>query len=82
VTTAADDAVESGRLPWSFDDVVRATGAEVRRRGTAGSFAAVVTDSRTIGRGALFVALRGERYDANHFAAEAAGAGAAASAAK
>jgi len=77
VTAAHDEAAEDARLPWSFADVVRATGADVRRRGAAESFTGVVTDSRTIGRGALFVALRGERYDANHFAAEAAGAGAA-----
>jgi len=64
-------------VTWTFDDVVRATGAEVVRRGTAASFTGVATDSRALGRGALFVALRGERYDANHFAAEAAGAGAA-----
>jgi UDP-N-acetylmuramoyl-tripeptide--D-alanyl-D-alanine ligase len=38
----------------------------------------VSTDTRTIAAGSLFVALRGERFDAHAFLAEAAGAGAAA----
>ncbi|HEV8519998.1 MAG TPA: Mur ligase domain-containing protein, partial [Burkholderiales bacterium] len=41
-------------------------------------FAAVNTDSRTIHRGDLFIALKGERFDGNLFVAEAAAAGAAA----
>ncbi len=48
----------------------RASGAEAR-------FSAVSTDSRRIGRGELFVALRGERYDGHEFLAAAAAAGAA-----
>jgi UDP-N-acetylmuramoyl-tripeptide--D-alanyl-D-alanine ligase len=40
--------------------------------------AGVSTDTRTIGPGSLFVALRGERFDAHAFLAEAARAGAAA----
>ncbi len=31
------------------------------------SFSAVSTDSRTLPRGALFVALRGERFDGHRF---------------
>ncbi len=38
----------------------------------------VVTDSREVRPGNLFVALRGERFDAHRFAAQAAGAGASA----
>src|SRR5438270_10522392 len=41
-------------------------------------FDAVSTDSRTIGRGALFVALRGERFDGHEFLGAAATRGAAA----
>jgi len=41
-------------------------------------FSAVGTDSRTLKRGELFVALRGERFDGHAFVAEAATAGAAA----
>jgi len=40
-------------------------------------FAAVATDTRGIGRGALFVAIRGERFDGNDFLVEAASRGAA-----
>jgi UDP-N-acetylmuramoyl-tripeptide--D-alanyl-D-alanine ligase len=65
------------RVTWRLADVLRATGAEVYRRGDATSFTGIATDSRALARGALFVALRGERFDAHHFAAEAAGAGAA-----
>jgi UDP-N-acetylmuramoyl-tripeptide--D-alanyl-D-alanine ligase len=38
----------------------------------------VSTDTRTLGRGSLFVALRGEKFDAHEFLAEAAAKGAAA----
>lgn len=43
-----------------------------------GRFTAVGTDSRNIGSGQLFVALRGERFDGHRFVAAAAAAGAAA----
>jgi UDP-N-acetylmuramoyl-tripeptide--D-alanyl-D-alanine ligase len=49
----------------------RASGADVR-------FSGVATDSRSIGRGELFVALRGERFDGHDFIAAAAARGAAA----
>ena len=63
-------------MTWSLDDVVRATGAEVWQRGAAVAFEGVATDTRTLTGGELFVALRGPRYDAHHFAAEGAAAGA------
>lgn len=47
-------------------------------RGDDAAFDAVATDTRTIRSGDLFVALRGERFDAHAFVAEAAAAGAAA----
>src|SRR3954464_14981947 len=49
----------------------RASGADVR-------FSGVSTDSRSVGRGELFVALRGERFDGHQFLAAAAARGAAA----
>jgi UDP-N-acetylmuramoyl-tripeptide--D-alanyl-D-alanine ligase len=49
-----------------------------RLSGGEASFDAVSTDSRAIGRGALFVALRGERFDGHEFLAAAATRGAAA----
>ena len=62
--------------PWLLADVVRATGAEVAQRGAASEFSCVATDSRNLAGGELFVALRGERYDAHAFAAAAVAAGA------
>ena len=49
-----------------------------RVRGADARFSGVSTDSRKIGRGQLFVALRGERFDGHAFLAEAAAAAAAA----
>src|SRR5438309_10765409 len=49
----------------------RASGADTR-------FDGVATDSRSVGRGQLFVALRGERFDGHDFLAAAAARGAAA----
>jgi UDP-N-acetylmuramoyl-tripeptide--D-alanyl-D-alanine ligase len=40
------------------------------------AYSGVVTDTRTLGEGSLFVALRGERFGAHAFLAEAAAAGA------
>jgi UDP-N-acetylmuramoyl-tripeptide--D-alanyl-D-alanine ligase len=45
--------------------------------GEDAEFGAVTTDTRTLPRGALFVALRGPRFDANEFIGAAAEAGAA-----
>ncbi|MGE5522610.1 MAG: UDP-N-acetylmuramoyl-tripeptide--D-alanyl-D-alanine ligase [Rhodospirillaceae bacterium] len=45
--------------------------------GTDGPFDGVSTDTRTIRRGQLFVALHGERFDGHRFLADAAAAGAA-----
>jgi UDP-N-acetylmuramoyl-tripeptide--D-alanyl-D-alanine ligase len=55
-------------------------GALMRGRlsGSDARFTAVSTDSRNIGRGELFVALRGERFDGHEFLAGAASRGAAA----
>ena len=49
-----------------------------RLSGSEARFTAVSTDSRNIGRGELFVALRGERFDGHEFLAGAASRGAAA----
>jgi UDP-N-acetylmuramoyl-tripeptide--D-alanyl-D-alanine ligase len=47
-------------------------------QGDNASFGAVMTDTRAIEPGALFVALRGERFDGHDFVADAAACGAAA----
>lgn len=51
-----------------------ATGGEMH--GPDVRFEGVCTDSRTVSRGDLFVALRGERYDGHRFVEQAAAAGA------
>jgi UDP-N-acetylmuramoyl-tripeptide--D-alanyl-D-alanine ligase len=64
-------------MTWRLADVVRATGASVHCRGCFATFTAVGTDSRQLEPGAMFVALRGERYDAHAFLGEVVRAGAA-----
>jgi len=67
-------ATESGIL--SLDEVTHALGKAPVSRGVA-MFRGVSTDSRTIAAGDLFVALKGERFDGNDFAADAFAKGAA-----
>ena len=62
---------------WRLADVVRATGASVHCRGCFATFTAVGTDSRQLQPGAMFVALKGEHYDAHAFLGEVVRAGAA-----
>ncbi len=62
----------------SLTDLTQATGGTLVVPGTAAISAGVVTDSRAIVPGCLFVALCGERFDGNRFAAEASQKGAAA----
>ena len=60
---------------WTSDEIAGATGGAA-----CGTFEAsgVAFDSREIGAGDLFVALKGERFDAHDFLADAVGKGAAA----
>jgi UDP-N-acetylmuramoyl-tripeptide--D-alanyl-D-alanine ligase len=60
----------------SVREAAAALGARVR--GADVRFDSVSTDSRTLARGALFVALRGERFDGRRFLADAQKRGAAA----
>ncbi len=62
----------------SLDDLLHATGGIAVVQGSAAITAGVVTDSRAIVPGCLFVALCGERFDGNRFAADASQKGAAA----
>ncbi|WP_397607798.1 UDP-N-acetylmuramoyl-tripeptide--D-alanyl-D-alanine ligase [Silanimonas sp.] len=62
--------------PIALSDVARWT--EGRLIGDDTTVAAISTDTRAIAPGALFVALRGERFDAHDFVAQAEAAGAAA----
>ncbi len=59
-------------------DLLLATGGRAVQQGRATICAGVVTDSRAIVPGCLFVALCGERFDGNRFAADASQKGAAA----
>jgi UDP-N-acetylmuramoyl-tripeptide--D-alanyl-D-alanine ligase len=59
-----------------LSEAARAVGGKLR--GADRAFEGVSTDSRALPRGALFVALRGSRYDGHDFLAQAADAGAAA----
>src|SRR5260221_8993409 len=63
-------------LMLSLSDVARATGGELR--GDDLTLRGVSTDSRADLRGALFVAVRGERFDGHDFAEKAREMGAAA----
>ena len=62
----------------SATQIARHTGAEVLLDGAREVSGRVVTDSREVGEGDLFVAFAGERVDGNAYLASAAGAGAAA----
>lgn len=64
-------------LGWDLGRVAAAAGG-VLFGPAAAPVSSVVTDSRAVGEGAVFVALRGERFDGHDFAAQAVEAGAAA----
>ena len=58
-------------------DVLEATGGRLVRPGARPVFDGVSTDTRTVTPGALFVALKGDRFDAHDFLADAFAKGAA-----
>jgi UDP-N-acetylmuramoyl-tripeptide--D-alanyl-D-alanine ligase len=62
--------------PWRESDVREALG--LGGAGEGRTFSSISTDTRSIPRGALFVALSGEQFDAHDFLPAAAAAGAAA----
>jgi len=61
---------------FSLEEIVKATGAGIVQQGKA-CFSDVVTDTRKITEGVLFIALRGERFNGEDFAGEALAKGAA-----
>jgi UDP-N-acetylmuramoyl-tripeptide--D-alanyl-D-alanine ligase len=82
----ATDAPRGG-APFTAREAAAVTGGRWLPAGPSGAgappdddarFVGVVTDSRAVRDGVLFVALAGERFDAHDFAAEAAAGGAAA----
>ncbi|MEE4274883.1 MAG: UDP-N-acetylmuramoyl-tripeptide--D-alanyl-D-alanine ligase [Thermoleophilia bacterium] len=65
-------------LPLTLGEVAAAVGGELRGADGALTVRGVSTDTRRLRPGDLFVALRGERFDGDEFAARALAAGAAA----
>jgi len=68
--------VTPAEFPVSAASVAAAAGGCVVRGDAGRRFAAISIDSRTIGRGALFVAIRGDRLDGHAFVTEAVARGA------
>ena len=60
-------------VPW----VVEAMAGSIASGSDNGEFAGVSIDTRTLGKGELYVAIRGERFDGADFAEAAMAAGAA-----
>ena len=72
------DASAGSSVPPSIqlEDLIAATGARLLGPTSVTSFASAAVDSRHVTPGCCFVALRGERDDGHHFAAEAVRGGA------
>ena len=62
---------------WTLDAVLEATGGQLLVQGGEQSFSEISTDSRTLDRGDLFVALTGEQFDGHQFFEQAVSRGAA-----
>lgn len=61
---------------WTAAQVCRALGCQPEGGDEDLAFSGISTDTRSLGRGSLFVALQGERFDAHEFLGAAAEAGA------
>lgn len=73
---SASPDIDSGAPMEQLSDVARRIGASLL--GADAQFSRVVTDTRQLRRGDLFVALQGERFDGHDYVLQAAGLGAAA----
>lgn len=62
---------------FTLEEVVKAVQGKVEQQADRRQFTGVVTDTRRITPGCIFIALRGERYDGHDFAAQAVELGAA-----
>ena len=56
---------------FELEEILTATGGDLARLGARTRFPGVATDSRAVGSGELFVAIRGERHDGHEFLADA-----------
>ncbi|WP_127142923.1 UDP-N-acetylmuramoyl-tripeptide--D-alanyl-D-alanine ligase [Pelagibacterium montanilacus] len=74
---SADSLSAAGPGPalYALDEIVTATGGQARNC-AAGPVSAVTIDSREVPADALFVAIRGDRFDGHDFVAQAIAAGA------
>ena len=63
--------------PWTDQDVRRALGLPLGGSDPGLAFPRISTDTRTVGQGDLFLALRGERFDGHEFVQDALAQGAA-----
>lgn len=59
-------------MTWSREELLTATGGIIVQAGSDSAWGVVMTDSRRIAAGAVFVALAGERLDGHNFLEEAA----------
>ncbi|MBM4263784.1 MAG: UDP-N-acetylmuramoyl-tripeptide--D-alanyl-D-alanine ligase [Deltaproteobacteria bacterium] len=64
-------------MGWKLEEILAATGGRIEREGTLTVLGEVITDSSKVSKGAVFVALKGERLDGHDFAAAAVRGGAA-----
>ncbi len=64
-------------MPWTLDDIVTATGGELRWGSPRQEASGISIDSRTIAAGEIFFAIRGEVHDGHRFIPEVIARGAA-----
>ena len=57
----------------TIEEVLKATGGKLLQGNGNAFFQGISTDSRTVGEGELFIALKGSRFDGHHYALEALG---------
>ena len=60
-------------MTFSIEEVLNATGGKLLQGERNGLVQGISTDSRTIGEGELYFALKGQRFDGHHYALEALG---------
>jgi UDP-N-acetylmuramoyl-tripeptide--D-alanyl-D-alanine ligase len=58
-------------MPWNREAILAATGGKILSEGRNKLFGEIVTDSTKVTKGAVFVALKGERLDGHEYIAEA-----------
>ena len=68
--------IPTNEASFTVDEIVAATSGMIVQRGPGTPVRGVVTDSRTVMKGCLFVPIRGERHDAHRFVGDAVLAGA------